>query len=125
MTCDHEGADGIVLSVPSEFHLQWIREKHHDVILAAAAAAYGSQVRVDYRVSEDPPAPMFPIDFPEPEPPAPPEPEPQAPISLMGRYRFDSFVVGPSNRFAYAARSEEHTSELQSRENLVCRLLLE
>src|SRR5690606_39551752 len=24
----------------------------------------------------------------------------------------------------YAARSEEHTSELQSRENLVCRLLL-
>src|SRR5690606_41322677 len=26
---------------------------------------------------------------------------------------------------AYAARSEEHTSELQSRENLVCRLLLE
>src|SRR5436309_9369100 len=25
----------------------------------------------------------------------------------------------------YAGRSEEHTSELQSRENLVCRLLLE
>src|SRR5690606_42066886 len=28
-------------------------------------------------------------------------------------------------RWAAAARSEEHTSELQSRENLVCRLLLE
>src|SRR5690606_40885987 len=27
--------------------------------------------------------------------------------------------------FAIAQRSEEHTSELQSRENLVCRLLLE
>src|SRR5690606_41702950 len=26
---------------------------------------------------------------------------------------------------AFASRSEEHTSELQSRENLVCRLLLE
>src|SRR5690606_40473124 len=26
---------------------------------------------------------------------------------------------------AYSSRSEEHTSELQSRENLVCRLLLE
>src|SRR5690606_41314332 len=26
---------------------------------------------------------------------------------------------------AFSARSEEHTSELQSRENLVCRLLLE
>src|SRR5690606_40454708 len=29
------------------------------------------------------------------------------------------------NRFAEGLRSEEHTSELQSRENLVCRLLLE
>src|SRR5690606_41317328 len=28
-------------------------------------------------------------------------------------------------RWVFAARSEEHTSELQSRENLVCRLLLE
>src|SRR5690606_40414279 len=30
-----------------------------------------------------------------------------------------------SRRFTFARRSEEHTSELQSRENLVCRLLLE
>src|SRR2546430_11500186 len=28
-------------------------------------------------------------------------------------------------RFRHAARSEEHTSELQSQSNLVCRLLLE
>src|SRR5690606_41670389 len=33
-----------------------------------------------------------------------------------------SLIVGGC---AVAARSEEHTSELQSRENLVCRLLLE
>src|SRR5690606_40632777 len=34
--------------------------------------------------------------------------------------------TSPGNRAAAAAyRSEEHTSELQSRENLVCRLLLE
>src|SRR5690606_40327909 len=31
----------------------------------------------------------------------------------------------PSLRHAGTIRSEEHTSELQSRENLVCRLLLE
>src|SRR5690606_41818953 len=30
-----------------------------------------------------------------------------------------------SNQVGQQARSEEHTSELQSRENLVCRLLLE
>src|SRR5690606_41175685 len=38
--------------------------------------------------------------------------------SLMNR----SWVLGG---LLVAARSEEHTSELQSRENLVCRLLLE
>src|SRR5690606_40601841 len=37
--------------------------------------------------------------------------------SSMGRVTWDSTSWG--------ARSEEHTSELQSRENLVCRLLLE
>src|SRR5207302_8797308 len=35
-------------------------------------------------------------------------------------------VVFPADRAAFGVRrSEEHTSELQSRENLVCRLLLE
>src|SRR5690606_41376928 len=56
-------------------------------------------------------------------------------------YRIDQFLALARNRFhrvqtgtdraetglvnAGTARSEEHTSELQSRENLVCRLLLE
>src|SRR2546427_7325654 len=35
-----------------------------------------------------------------------------------------SFTAGPSLEFALV-RSEEHTSELQSQSNLVCRLLLE
>src|SRR5690606_41669538 len=34
-------------------------------------------------------------------------------------------LIGPEEKIRAAARSEEHTSELQSRENLVCRLLLE
>src|SRR5690606_40845437 len=34
-------------------------------------------------------------------------------------------LIGRSWRQALIHRSEEHTSELQSRENLVCRLLLE
>src|SRR5690606_41762935 len=33
--------------------------------------------------------------------------------------------LAAAGRLASAERSEEHTSELQSRENLVCRLLLE
>src|SRR5436309_10539976 len=37
----------------------------------------------------------------------------------------DVFGSGRSCRTTVRSRSEEHTSELQSRENLVCRLLLE
>src|SRR5207302_7216221 len=59
---------------------------------------------------------------------------------VLGGCRFSRFIAGacrlvgnggnflkvPSPpRFPVALRSEEHTSELQSRENLVCRLLLE
>src|SRR5690606_40618491 len=38
---------------------------------------------------------------------------------------FDSFFAFDQFKNRPASRSEEHTSELQSRENLVCRLLLE
>src|SRR5215475_2597432 len=37
----------------------------------------------------------------------------------------EQFCPASSAHHLAAARSEEHTSELQSRENLVCRLLLE
>src|SRR5690606_40880746 len=49
--------------------------------------------------------------------------------SLIGNHTGDTAcqgsgqVTGRSTQFLH--RSEEHTSELQSRENLVCRLLLE
>src|SRR5690606_41914527 len=52
--------------------------------------------------------------FPDREPDPTPEPDPDpSPDPQPG------MLVGPTN-----TRSEEHTSELQSRENLVCRLLL-
>src|SRR5690606_41009025 len=37
----------------------------------------------------------------------------------------DAVWIQPPSEVTTRARSEEHTSELQSRENLVCRLLLE
>src|SRR5690606_41292404 len=39
-------------------------------------------------------------------------------------HRRDHLLPRPANLHGAGARSEEHTSELQSRENLVCRLLL-
>src|SRR5690606_40097845 len=66
---------------------------------------------------------------PAPAPRPAPAPEP-APPGWLTRHRHllygaASFVAGFVLGFLAAARSEEHTSELQSRENLVCRLLLE
>src|SRR3712207_8462960 len=44
--------------------------------------------------------------------------------SLSGVFHLDA-VGGEKARTALESRSEEHTSELQSRQYLVCRLLLE
>src|SRR5712675_2549691 len=47
-------------------------------------------------------------------------------ISIVMGLILERFLVGSIRRFAAATpRSEEHTSELQSRLHLVCRLLLE
>src|SRR3712207_6891177 len=48
------------------------------------------------------------------------------PARLGGRqHAGDVRAAGPAGRRARRPRSEEHTSELQSRQYLVCRLLLE
>src|SRR5216684_4139902 len=44
---------------------------------------------------------------------------------LSRRYRFGAGTNEPDRSNRPASRSEEHTSELQSRLHLVCRLLLE
>src|SRR5690606_40992162 len=45
--------------------------------------------------------------------------------TLAGFRRTHQLIAGQSLEESSFYRSEEHTSELQSRENLVCRLLLE
>src|SRR5690606_41258894 len=47
------------------------------------------------------------------------------PFLRFGHYRYPPRPIVPESGRHYGSRSEEHTSELQSRENLVCRLLLE
>src|SRR5690606_40059479 len=64
---------------------------------------------------------------PSTEPPHPDDPLPLAPFGGLEKRRAVLFqegleALGPRE---LPGRSEEHTSELQSRENLVCRLLLE
>src|SRR5438874_10011502 len=56
-----------------------------------------------------------------PEPPDGAAAARAAPAGYVGRER----LLGPSPHDLAHLRSEEHTSELQSRRDLVCRLLLE
>src|SRR5690606_41036666 len=48
---------------------------------------------------------------------------PLVPVPARRKYRMMK-TVGDRVRIPHTVRSEEHTSELQSREKLVCRLLL-
>src|SRR5690606_41654185 len=50
----------------------------------------------------------------------------QAHLAAMEKHRaLNTFITETPEIALKQARSEEHTSELQSRENIVCRLLLE
>src|SRR3712207_7072070 len=49
----------------------------------------------------------------------------QAPRAVAWREKPSTYVVCAEDRATSPERSEEHTSELQSRQYLVCRLLLE
>jgi chromosomal replication initiator protein len=92
---DYDG-NTLVLLAPSEFHLRWVRDKHGDLVSAAYRSAYGVDGSPLYRVGGGQSAP---------------EPEEQHNdrvgstriTNLIPRYRFESFVVGQSNRFAWAA----------------------
>src|SRR5436309_2178856 len=82
--------------------------------------------------SNDPPTTqIYPLSLHDalpiwPRRPPPPRPRPvdAIPIPFPGPLR-NMELSDPRDNISTWPRSEEHTSELQSRENLVCRLLLE
>src|SRR5690606_41779909 len=82
-----------------------------------------------------PPSTLFPyttlfrslqrVGLPDPRPAVPPRHRTGLDVLPQLPRRDGDVVVRRAARAPRRARSEEHTSELQSRENLVCRLLLE
>jgi chromosomal replication initiator protein len=92
------------LVAPSEFHLRWVRDKHGDLIESAYRDAFGHETRPHYKVVQ--PDPIVEQTLPLEERPDPDHrtvPGESPPTNLISRYRFESFVVGQSNRFAWAA----------------------
>ncbi len=98
-------ADDLVLIAPSEFHLRWVRDKHGDLITSAYRSAYQTERAPTFRVGEvvDTTAESAPATAPEHQIPSPPMVMEGKGTNLIPRYRFESFVVGQSNRFAWAA----------------------
>ncbi len=103
-----DGMDGntIYLTAPSEFHLRWVNDKHHEVIVAAVHAVFGDDAMLEMYSR---PAPDYPSTDGDEEyddlPGAVQEPSKdlKAPSRIVPTYSFENFVVGPSNRFAHAA----------------------
>jgi chromosomal replication initiator protein len=92
----------LTISTPSEFHLRWVDDKYATLLSQVAIDVYDtSEVRLEARPVEVDPAGA---DLLEDEPTAEPTtPHPGSPQSSAPKYSFENFIVGPSNRFAYAA----------------------
>ncbi len=94
-----ELGDGVfTVVVPNDFTREWIEEHFLGFIRTAASETFGSELRIAFRVREEPPASggeqlsAFGDKPPRGEV-----------VVTNPKYTFDLFVIGSSNRFAHAA----------------------
>ncbi len=100
----------IEVSVPNDFARQWIEGHFAALVSAAVRDAAGAPLDVRFRV-DAPVAARRAADadaeldrvVPARTPAAPAARVPDAAHPLTGKYTFDHFVIGSSNRFAHAA----------------------
>ena len=108
-----DGGHSLSIRVPNPLFVEWL-PKHYSVVLAEALRDVGRAeaklVFVPEAAGAAEESQARPVSAPEPADPghpdiavAGPPPEESRVGSLIPRYTFDSFIVGPSNQFAHAA----------------------
>jgi chromosomal replication initiator protein len=103
-----DGFDGkrLRIRIPNRFYADWIRTHYLDLLLDSLRARSSiSAIEVDWKIDEALVEPDRRSETRRSEstpPPRPSEP-PRLPNNLNPKYRFETFVVGPSNQLAHAA----------------------
>jgi chromosomal replication initiator protein len=104
------GCDGhrLRLRIPNKFYAEWIRTHYLDILLGLVRDKSGIgdvdvAWEVDERLAEQLKTQETRVRETTPPPPARPAEPPRVAANLNPRYRFESFVVGPSNQLAHAA----------------------
>ena len=103
-----DGFDGkrLRIRIPNRFYADWIRTHYLDLLLDSLRARSAiSTIEVDWKIDEA----LVETDRrgearrAESTPPPRPSEPPRPPTNLNPKYRFETFVVGPSNQLAHAA----------------------
>jgi chromosomal replication initiator protein len=93
--------DVVVLAAPSAFAKERLETRFAGLLAEALENAVGHPIALQVTVDDrPPPAPDIAEDAQDATPPRPARAE-QSPLNP--KYTFESFVIGPSNRFAHAA----------------------
>jgi chromosomal replication initiator protein len=92
--------DTLELTAPSDYVRAWLDRNYLELITRLVGQVNGRPLAV--QLQAEAPA-RDPEVIPLPSAPSAPAASPAGPAAFPARYTFDSFVLGPSNRFAHAA----------------------
>ena len=107
----------LCIAVQNGFSRDWLQDYYHETVSSTVEKVLGRQLKVVFVVDPERAA-AGEKETPQPAPIAEEQPEagpgsekssaaptllPSSDVTLNPQYRFDSFVVGPCNRFAHAA----------------------
>jgi chromosomal replication initiator protein len=94
----------LVLGAPNNFFIEWISEYYSNPLMRVLSKPGFDGIKVDFTIvdNNDSANQEEPI-LTNSQPPSNPKPNSLDGSRLLPRYNFDNFIIGESNRFAFAA----------------------